>query len=74
MTIPRLELVATQMVENLAENIRTSLPSQNIREVHGWSDSAVILHWLQGNRSYKQFVHSRVSYISLEVRNRLEVC
>ena len=43
-TIPRLELVAAQMVANLAENIRTSLPNHNIREVHGWSDSTVVLH------------------------------
>ena len=64
MAIPRLELVAAQMVANLAENIRTSLPNHNIREVHGWSDSTVVLHWLQGNGSYKQFVHNRVSYIN----------
>ena len=34
-TIPRLELVAAQMVANLAENMRTSLPNHNIGEVHG---------------------------------------
>ena len=44
LTIPRLELVAAQMVENLVENIRTSLPNHNIREVHGWPDSTVVLH------------------------------
>ena len=64
MTVLILKLVTTQMVANLAENIRTSLPNHNIREVHGWSDSTVVLHWLQGNGSYKQFVHSRVSYIN----------
>ena len=64
MTIPRLELVAAQMVANLAENIRTSLQNHNIREVYGWSDSTVVLHWLQGNESYKQFVHNRAPYIN----------
>ena len=51
MTMPRLELVAAQMVANLAENIWTSLPNHNIRKVHGLSDSTVVLHWLQGNGS-----------------------
>ena len=63
MTIQRLELVEAQMVANLAENIRTSLPN-HIREVHGWSDSTVVLNWLQGNEIYKQFVHNRISYIN----------
>ena len=52
------------MVAHLAKNIRTSLPNHNIREVRGWSDSTVVLHWLQVSRSYKQFVHSRVSNIN----------
>ena len=43
MTLPRLELVATQIVTNLAGN-RTSLPNHNIRDVHGWSDSVVVLN------------------------------
>ena len=64
MTIPRLELLAAQVVANLAENIRTFLPNPNIREVHGWLDSTVLLRWLLGNGSYKQFVHNRVSYIN----------
>ena len=62
-TIPRLELVAAQMAANLAEKIRTSPPNHNIRDVHGWSDNTVVLHWLQSNGSYKEFVHKRVSYI-----------
>ena len=66
MTIPRLELAAAQMVANLAENIRTYLPNHNIREVHGWSDSTVVLHWLRDSGCYKQFVHNRVSYINLK--------
>ena len=37
-TIPRLELVAVQMAENLAINIRSSLQNFNIREVYEWSD------------------------------------
>ena len=48
-----MELVAAQMVVNLANNIRYSWQTGNIGEVYGWSDSRVDLHWLQGNGSYK---------------------
>ena len=61
---PRLELLAARMVENLANNIRNSLPNYNIRKVYGLSDSTVVLQWLQGNGSYEQLVHSRVKYIN----------
>ena len=44
------------MVANLSENIRNSLLNYTIREVCAWSHSAVVLHWLQDNESYKRFV------------------
>ena len=66
MVIPRLELVGAKKVANLAESIRASLTNCNIREFHGLSDSTVVLRWLQGNGSYKQFIHNRVSYINLK--------
>ena len=59
-----MELVAAQMVVNLENNIRYSWQTGNIGEVYGWSDSRVDLHWLQGNGSYKQFVHNRMKYIN----------
>ena len=34
--------ISTQHILNLADNIRNSLPNYNVREVHGWSDSAVV--------------------------------
>ena len=71
MTLPRLELVATQIVTNLAGN-RTSLPNHNIRDVHGWSDSIVVLNQLESNEDYKQFVHNSIIH-KLEVRNQLEI-
>ena len=41
------------MVANIADNIPNSLPNYNIKVVYGWSDSTVVLHWLQGSGSYK---------------------
>ena len=52
LTISILGLLPAQMVANLANNIQNSLPNYNIREVYGWSDTAVVLHWLHGNESY----------------------
>ena len=52
LTISILGLLVTQMAANLANNIQNSLPNYNIREVYGWSDTAVVLHWLHGNESY----------------------
>ena len=63
-SIPRLELVAAVMAANLAENIRNSLSHFNITTVHGWSDSMVVLHWLKGDSSYKQFVQNRIDHIN----------
>ena len=54
------------MVTNLANHIRNSLSCYKIRRVNKLSDSTVVSHWLQGNGSYKQFIHSKVKYISSE--------
>ena len=31
-----------------------------MRSVYGWTDSTVVLHWITGQGSYKQFVANRV--------------
>ena len=49
LSIPKLELVATHMVANLADNIKTALANLNIRNAFGWTDSTVVLHWLEKN-------------------------
>ena len=49
LSIPKLELVATHMAANLADNIKTALANLNIRNAFGWTDSTVVLHWLEKN-------------------------
>ena len=34
--------------------------------MNGQTDSTIVLQWLQGNGSYKQFVHKRVKYINVK--------
>lgn len=63
LTIPRLELVAGHMSANLVNNVKQALVDLPVREVYGWLDSTVALHWIRGNGEYKQFVHNRVKKI-----------
>ena len=49
LSIPKLELVATHMAANLADNIKTALANLNIRNAFGWTDSTAVLHWLEKN-------------------------
>ena len=63
LSIPKLELVATHMAANLADNMKTALANLNIRNVFGWTDSTAVLHWLEKSGNYNQFVNNRVDKI-----------
>ena len=52
-TIPRLELIASQVASKLAQNFKEAFSNYNIREILGWTDSTVVLHWFSGNGEYK---------------------
>ena len=52
------------MASNLAQNINSVLTNYNIRGIHGWTDSTVVLHWLKGKRDYKQSVSNRIDKIN----------
>ena len=54
LSIQRLELVATQMVANLTDSIKTALANLNIRNVFALTDNTVVLHWLEKNGNYNQ--------------------
>ena len=63
LTVPRLELVAAHMATNLMVNVRNALPKELVPSMFAWLDSTVALHWICGNRAYKQFVANRVEKI-----------
>jgi len=67
-TIPRLELIAAHMAANLTTNTIKSLKSSKLNDIVCWSDSTVVLHWLQSTKEYKAFVTNRVNKIN-EHRN-----
>ena len=45
------------MAANLADNIKTALTNFNTRNVFGWTNSTVVLHWLEKNGIHNQFVN-----------------
>ena len=63
LTIPCLELVSAHMASNLADNVRQALEGFPIKQVFGWLDSTVALHWIRGSGKFKQFVGNRVRKI-----------
>lgn len=41
LTMPHLQLIATQMSANPAQNIKNALNSKKVRNCYAWSDSTV---------------------------------
>ena len=41
------------MASNLAQNLEEAFSNYNVREIFGWTDSTVVLHWFSGNGEYK---------------------
>ena len=62
-SIPRLELCGAQLLANLLTNVRNAL-NIDLNHVFAWSDSTIVLHWLDGSpKRFKTFVGNRVSAI-----------
>lgn len=63
LTIPRLELCGAQLLAQLLHHVRRVLKIP-LSQVHAWTDSTIVLHWLDGNpRRFKTYVGNRVSTI-----------
>ena len=63
LSIPCLELCGAYLLADLLHHVKEVLhiPSSSI---YGWTDSIIVLHWLEGNPCYfKTYVGNRVSYI-----------
>ena len=62
LSLPRLELMAALNATRLSKFIRDALQLLNITP-YLWTDSQIVLHWLQSNKNLNTFVHHRVSEI-----------
>ena len=63
LSMPPLELVATYMSTNLAENAKTCLNKLCVRKIYAWSDSTTVLHWFKDKGDYKILVNDSLSKI-----------
>ena len=66
LTVPRLELVAAQMLVKMLKQVQLALERTTFSEIHGWSDSKTVLCWLKNKSEWKQFVRLRVDQILQE--------
>lgn len=55
--------MSAQMATNLVDNVVKALEGNPIGNVHAWSDSTIVLHWITGENRYKQFGSNRVAKI-----------
>ena len=63
LSIPRLELCGAHMLANLLNHMK-KLFYVSLDHLYAWTDSTVVLNWLEGNpRCFKAYVGNRVSDI-----------
>ena len=62
-TIPRLELCGARLLAKLLANVQSAL-SIPASKLHAWSDSTIVLAWLDGQpKRFKTFVGNRITDI-----------
>ena len=65
LTLPRLELSAAVLAARLGNFIVRSIQHSHPQiNTHLWSDSQIVLHWINSNKRLKQFVSHRVDEIT----------
>ena len=63
LTIPQLELCGANLLADILNHMKVVL-NIPIDHIHAWTDSTIVLSWLDGNlRQFKTSVGNRVSYI-----------
>ena len=63
-TIPRLELLGALLLAKLLSSVTNALKMElSLGSPVCFTDSKVTLHWITGNREWKQFVQNRVNCI-----------
>ena len=63
-SLPRLELLGAVVLSRLINSIDVALKHLvKISRLVCWTDSSVCLHWIKGNKEWKQFVTNRVTEV-----------
>jgi len=64
LTLPKLELMAAVATTRVAKFVQASLSAnQHLIPVHLWTDSQIILHWINNGCHSNSFVYQRVTVI-----------
>jgi len=62
LTLPRFELMAAVTATKVAKFVQISLsPVDQPIAVHLWTDSQIVLHWLQNGTHSQSFIHQRIN-------------
>ena len=62
--LPRLELMAAVTATKVAKFVQASLsPVEQPISVHLWTDSQIVLHWLQNGTHSQSFIHQHINEI-----------
>ena len=62
LTLPQLELLGALSAARLSAYVQNSFSQYQFR-THIWTDSQIVLYWLQGNKKLKPFVQHRITEI-----------
>jgi len=64
LTLPRFELMAAVTATKVANFVQASLsPIDQPIAVHLWTDSQIVLHWLQNGAHSQSFIHQSINDI-----------
>ena len=63
LTLPKLELMGATIAAQIFKIINSSI-GDRINSTYLWSDSQIVLHWLNSTKKLKQFVSNRVMDIT----------
>eukprot|EP00794_Sanderia_malayensis_P001891 gene1891-2146_t len=58
-SIPRLELVAAQMLAKLSTNVMAALSELDTFTCYYWTDSTTVLHWMANKGTWSVFIRNR---------------
>lgn len=62
-SLPKLELCGATLLAKLLKQVRVSIECKGI-SAFGWTDSTIVLAWLNGNSDRKTFVSNRITEIT----------
>ena len=62
-TLPQLELIAAILSVKLVNYVVNTCPALNSVKTYCWTDSQIVLHWINSQKLFKSYVQRRVNDI-----------